>query len=168
MKNFILFLLLAVVSVGYSQNPWASTKTNGFNVLVTAGKDTAPSLGGTIYSSAFDGGAVSGRKIVVGFTVTDTSTLRTDTLNRGRLDVQGSFDGTNWFNVADSAITTKNLQGAAQTVLNVVRTGLVDLSSYNLPWYRLAIVPTSTAVSPLSNKSGIVARRYKFNVSGGK
>ena len=81
-----------------------------------------------IVSPGIAGALVNGQKITVGFNTTTTGSASV----QPDFHVDGSIDGKNWVLVgsqldADTEVDTAGVQLHA-----------VDLSTYNLPWYRLA------------------------------
>lgn len=158
-------ILLAVVSlVAFAQPELKSTKVNGFNVLSSAYNDTTNTTN-TVYSAKFSGAGVNGRKIVVGFQVIDTATAgTTTTAPTVDVDLQGSFDGVNFFNVAAAAINDDRFYGNG-TAWAIPGAGTVDLTAYNLPWYRLALVP-SASLGNASTGSTVNCGEFKWKVAG--
>lgn len=157
-----LILLVVVSLVAFAQPELKSTKVNGFNVLSSAYNDTTKTTN-TVYSAKFSGAGINGRKIVVGFQVIDTATAgTTTTAPTVDVDLQGSFDGTNFFNVATAAINDDRFYGSTWATPGA---GVVDLSSYNLPWYRLALIPSAT-LGTASTGSTVNVGEFKWKVAG--
>ena len=158
---FVAFVVVFTV-VGYAQPALVSKNYNSFNILTSAKNDTTNQTS-TVYSSRFSGSAVNGRKIVVGFMVKDTATAGTTTIAPTvDVDLQGSFDGTNFFTVAAAAINDDRFYGSTWATPGF---GAVDLSSYTLPYYRLALVPSATLGSA-STGSTVNCGEFVWYVAG--
>lgn len=161
-KLFSVILAVVFVGVVYAQPSLVSTKVNGFNVLSSAYNDTT-ATNNTVYSAKFSGAGINGRKIVVGFQVIDTATVGTTaTAPTVDVDLQGSFDGTNFFNVAAAAVNDDRFYGSTWAVPGA---GTVDLTAYNLPWYRLALVP-SGSLGNASTTTSVTCGEFKWKVAG--
>lgn len=166
MKNVIIVLLLVTFAVvGYGQRKLTSTNVNGLNVLVSVAKETT-NAANAVYTSAFDGASINGRKVIIGWLVTDSTNVANTTNAQARVDLQGSYDGTNFVNVLDSVITSKRFNGTS--ALTTPKIGTADLSLYTLPWYRLALVPTNGTLGTVGNGSTVTVPKFKWYISGGK
>jgi len=161
MKNIIVLLLVSA-SIGFAQLSFVSTNVNGYNVILTGGKDTTKTTN-TLYSAIVSGAALNGRKIVAGFQVTDTAAAGTESiLPTVTCYIQGSYDGTNFTNLGSAIITADPFY---QSTWATPGMGTADLSSYTLPWYRLSMVPSAT----LGTASTTVAKtcgQFKWFIAG--
>lgn len=151
----ILILLVVAFSFAFSAENLVSTNAGSLNVLVSKAKENV-SAATAIYSAAFSGSQINGQKILVGCSVTDSSAAAGFQGKTYDIDLEGSFDGTNFVTISAAAINDKVLSvaGAANLAVGV---GTVDLSSYVLPYYRLKFTPSATVGT---------GGKFKFYVSG--
>jgi len=106
---------------------WIDKREGGVMYLITPTIDPTDT-DAEIVSPGIAGALVNGQKITVGFNTTTTGSASV----QPDFHVDGSIDGKNWVLVgsqldADTEVDTAGVQLHA-----------VDLSTYNLPWYRLA------------------------------
>lgn len=157
---FVIVALVAVTSLSLSQTALVSTKVNGFNVLVSAAKVSTDSTS-TVYSGVINGSSINGRKIVVGYKVSDTASAgTTTTAPTVDIDLQGSFDGTNFFTVDDAVVDNDRIYGSTYATPGA---GVSDLSNWNLPYYRLALIPSANIGNTHSQYTD---GKFKFYVAG--
>lgn len=139
MKYIVTFILLVVISIpSFAQVALTSSKVNGFNVLVSASKHSTDSIS-TIYTAAFSGVSINGRTVAIAMLVTDTASAGSTGYATVDVDLQGSLDGTNFFTVSAAVINDNVFSGPTYATPSAAT---VALTSWDLPWYRLAVIPT--------------------------
>lgn len=177
MKQILLILavLLAFTFEATAQKAWVPGDIKGTPAYFTGGPlltlaDTAKAdttnAANTIYSAVFTGNSISLKKVLVGYVILDTAKVTTSTGGLGgpvvSMDVQGSWDGTNFQTVVDSAISAKRFNSLT------VRTGgfnfgTADLSTYKFPYWRYKLRTTGT-LSAVGTwpKPGTQAAKLKY------
>ena len=103
---------------------WTVSTQAGINYLASGSID--PTDTDASISPGIEGSWINGRKIVVGFNITNAGANVTSDFH-----IEGSMDGTNWIMIGSSLDddVTPDVAG--------VQLYTVDLSDYTLPWYRL-------------------------------
>ena len=105
---------------------WKEVNEGGVMYLTTEIIDPSDT-DAEIVSPGIAGALVNGQKIIVGF---NTTTAGADVTSDFHID--GSIDGKNWVMIGSS------LDDDVDPDTTGVQLHAVDLSSYTLPWYRLA------------------------------
>ena len=105
---------------------WKEVNEGGVMYLTTEIIDPSDT-DAEIVSPGIAGALVNGQKIIVGF---NTTTAGADVNSDFHID--GSIDGKNWVMIGSS------LDDDVEPDTTGVQLHAVDLSSYTLPWYRLA------------------------------
>ena len=105
---------------------WKEVNEGGVRYLTTEISDPSDT-DAEIVSPGIAGALVNGQKIIVGF---NTTTAGADVTSDFHID--GSIDGKNWVMIGSS------LDDDVDPDTTGVQLHAVDLSSYTLPWYRLA------------------------------
>jgi len=172
MKKLLTVILLVLVAFSFAQaqKPWVEGNIVGVKAFMTgkvslalADTATCDTTKGTsaINSATLSGAAINRKNILVGWQVVDTAIAGTTTTNpTARIDVQASFNGTYWFPVKDSAVTSKAFNSKAATG---IRGGgfltEVDATSWQYPYYRLVLTPTNGTLGTQS--TGITSAIWK-------
>jgi len=105
---------------------WLEVEEGGVIYLTTPTVDPSDT-DAEVVSPGIAGSLVNGQKLIVGFNTTTAGANEASDFH-----IDGSIDGKNWVMIGSSLDddTEPNVEG--------VQLYTVDLSSYTLPWYRLA------------------------------